>query len=363
MCVPVASHYLGSTSPASDPSAYSTAVSSLLQMYRDEIEFEGDVVPARSRRRGAREIADHNGSSGRMPLIVNTQGWVKGLGADLLVKLKADVRPTHIYSIGRTEEDHTASVSSHTHVQVVQLPAAPSSPLESKWSTADLRTLALIAYFHSSFPSSTPRSYSNRFPSAWDFSTPLVSRSPYTIDWTASAGQLRAVQLLDGNDVPYEQILHVLNGSLVAISLPSSAPDFEQSLSPTAFPYSSAFSSALSSPATGSLSLTQSFGLGLVRSIDPTAHALHILTPVPLSRIALETHDGLVLLHKSSDGGGVELPLPLMLDHTATEAEAAKGVCGTEWKDVPYLSVGGDGGQGGSGRRRVRRNLMRRAQA
>ncbi len=32
----------------------------------------------------------------RVPLIVNTQGWVKGLGADLAARLEPMLRPTHI---------------------------------------------------------------------------------------------------------------------------------------------------------------------------------------------------------------------------------------------------------------------------
>jgi polynucleotide 5'-hydroxyl-kinase GRC3/NOL9 len=49
-----------------------------------------------------------------------------------------------------------------------------------------------------------------------------------------------------------------------------------------------------------------------------------------------------------------------MLDHTASESERELGLRGVEWKEVPFLSI--EEGEG-AGRRRVRRNLMRRGHA
>jgi len=49
-----------------------------------------------------------------------------------------------------------------------------------------------------------------------------------------------------------------------------------------------------------------------------------------------------------------------MLDHTASESEREQGLRGVEWKEVPFLSI--EEGEG-AGRRRVRRNLMRRGHA
>ncbi|ORY54149.1 hypothetical protein BCR35DRAFT_296765 [Leucosporidium creatinivorum] len=363
LSLPISSHFLGTTSPASDPSAYLAAISSLLATFSLDVEYPlTDEAP---RRRGAAAASSRTSSKirDRVPLIINTQGWVKGLGADLLAKLKAEARPTHVVSFEPAEESTEGGWSGQEQMappppeyqdpscQVIRLVGAPSSPLDSKWSAADLRTLSLISYFHAVFPrdptpSDVPRT--NTFPTAWDFSTPLVSQTPFTVDWTASRKQIKGVHLLD-SDVPYEQVLYALNGSVVALleeiesinqleeAMPPSAPSAQAHAFPLLY---------LPPPPTS----TRSLGLALIRSIDPTTQTLHLLTPVHSSHLAASP---LTLVK-----GAIDLPLPLLLDFKAGEMELNKGVCGTEWKDVPYLTVE----EGEQGRKKVRRNLMRRGQ-
>lgn len=347
----MASYYLGSTSPASDPSAYSAAIASLLSTYQNEIEYPAQAEASRNRRRTfTAPAAFKDGSariSSRVPLVVNTQGWVKGLGADLLAKLKVDVRPTRVFSFDVIDDDIPFRQNSPTVLRT-RLSAAPSSPLDSKWSAADLRTLAFIAYFHGTYPTATTmQQTSNIFPSGWNFEQPLVTRTPHSIDWRTQVGQLDSVHVL--NDVvPYEQVLHALNGSIVGLATPSltvANSDFE-SASPSAsqsqFPYTPS----------DQVPLVKAAGLGIVRSIDPTTSSLHLITPVQAHHL---NHEPLVLVK-----GTIEIPIPLMLDYTASDTDQARGICGSEWKGVPYLSV--DAAEVG-GRRRVRRNLMRRGQA
>lgn len=317
----------------------------------------------------------------RVPLIINTQGWVKGLGADLLLKLKAEARPTHVVqfeaavdeegaagggggggwagaaqdSMGAPNNEYRQQHRADPSYQVIRLAGAPSSPLDSKWSAADLRTLSFISYFHAMFPSTTTTSssyastHSNTFPSSWDFSAPLVARTPFAVDWTVAQRQVAGVHLLD-SDVPYEQVLYALNGSVVAL-LTSQQPDQEEEedgmdADPSTISQSNAFPLLHTPPSPLS---TRSLGLALIRSIDPSSHTLHLLTPV---------HPSLLTSPLTLVKGAIDLPLPLQLDFNATELESARGVCGTEWKEVPYLTVE----EGDQGRKKVRRNLMRRGQ-
>lgn len=302
----------------------------------------------------------------RVPLVVNTQGWIKGLGADLLSKLKTDSEPTHVCSfVSAFDGDDSAGHSdggSHLQPQqrhvydaapcadenlpyrLLALPPAPPNPLESKWTASDYRTLSFVSYFYSNLAAAAPVRSSTSSPtsvlsSVWQFTSPLIARPPYALDWRRQAGQISAVHLAEGHDVLYEHVLHALNGSFVAIVESTSSTGDSPSVS-TSFPFDP--SSAPPNPAN-----SRALGLGLVRSIDPSTSTLHLLTPVPPPPSSIS-------LVKAS----LDVPLALMLDHTASDVDRERGLMGVSWKDVPFLSI--EEGEG-AGRRRVRRNLMRRA--
>ncbi|BGP11033.1 Polynucleotide 5'-hydroxyl-kinase grc3 [Rhodotorula toruloides] len=355
LSLPLSSHYLGSTSPASDPSGYLAAISALLSTYALEVEYPSlDEAPSSRRHRRGQPADDSTRSSSgryreRVPLVINTQGWVKGLGADLLAKLKAESQPSHIFSFADAAEYGSSASygaelaqpaysvmppSADAPYFLASLPPAPPSPLESKWSAVDLRTLSLVSYFHSLRSGKLP---------AWDFSTPLIGVAPYEFDWRAEQGQVAQVHIVDGADIAYEHVLHALNGSVVALVQETSpAP----SAASRPFPYDP--SAALPSPST-----SHALGLAVIHSISPATSTLHLLTPVPASVLASSAPLSLVK-------APLDLPIALMLDFTASPAEAEQGIAGVEWAEVPYLSV--DAAEG-AGRRRVRRNLMRRGQA
>lgn len=89
--------------------------------------------------------------------------------------------------------------------------------------------------------------------------------------------------------------------------------------------------------------------MAIVRSIDPSRHALLLLTPVPSS--TLEKVSGLVK-------GEIQLPMWAMLDQ---KLEKGSGVANIPWKKVPYITQQSTEGAGANALR-VRRNLLRRSQ-
>lgn len=287
--------------------------------------------------------------------MVNTQGWVKGLGAELLERVKALVGASHLFIFAAPEESeqgwgdfntgfHGTGGGQDDHevrpCERIKLESAPSSPLDSKWSAADLRTLNLVSYFYCVFPAPVGDSMSsigaNTFPTRWDFDAPLVGKRPYTVDWTT---QVHSVGIIDG-EIAYEHVLHALNGTIVALVTSPSSSD-EPAPSTSRLPYD--LSLPLPTPPASNC-----LALALVRSIAPQSHALHLLTPLHPAHLTAPVH-----LIK----GALELPLCLLLDYDATDAQAGVGVAESPWTEVPYLSV-----ESGGGRKKVRRNLMRRGQ-
>ena len=72
----------GDTSPQGDPELYVAAVRSLYGQYR----LAGTVDASTGIRRWP-------------PMIINTHGWIKGIGLDVLAEVLAAVNPTHLIQV------------------------------------------------------------------------------------------------------------------------------------------------------------------------------------------------------------------------------------------------------------------------
>lgn len=73
--------FFGYTTSKADPTLYLEAISTLLQQY-------DDMVTTR-----------HGGNGSLLPLIINTDGWVKGLGLEILTTLLSTLQPGHVIQI------------------------------------------------------------------------------------------------------------------------------------------------------------------------------------------------------------------------------------------------------------------------
>ncbi|KAF7775876.1 hypothetical protein Agabi119p4_4269 [Agaricus bisporus var. burnettii] len=353
---PVRSHFIGSTTPKASPTAYLEGVRNLYEFWRIEIAnaYVGDDDPDG-------RVVD------TVPLIVNTMGWIKGLGADLMRQIEEMVEPSEIFEFQSDEPGFTYGDQNHTAFSDTpnaggyelvprKLEPAPSSVLSTSFTPADQRTISIISYFHAIFPSLSKRrnSYPN-FDSqsciqSWDVSLPLCAIAPYEVDVGVAFDQV----ILTGpgsEDVVFEEVGRVLNGALVGfIQLDHHQYQGKEDKS-AGIPY-------VQARPPPSASESSCIGLGLIRGTSTTTVTttspnmiLHILTPVPPPLLANAR-----LLVK----GEMELPIWGMLDFRDTGG----GVAGVEQGRVPYLQWGRvpEGVVGGD-KRRVRRNLMRRGQA
>ena len=80
---PLLSYFIGDVTPRSFPEMYLAAVKNLLVRYTN-LKVEGHF---------------------RIPLVINTMGWVKGKGLDLLNQIIAMSQPEHILQIvGNSEK-------------------------------------------------------------------------------------------------------------------------------------------------------------------------------------------------------------------------------------------------------------------
>ncbi|KAJ7115967.1 hypothetical protein C8R44DRAFT_628191 [Mycena epipterygia] len=343
--IPNFAHYIGATTPRSSPSYYIASIQSLVETYQldvqtpTDVDFDGDA-----------RISD------AIPLIVNTMGWTKGLGADLTRKIEDLVQPTDVFEVEApffdrsSSFDHPSSFPDNAQNARLHLlqPVAPSV-LSTNYSASDHRSIAVLSYFHAIFPRTMLNELQQLTATMWQTTLPLCAHPPYEVDWSLALDKITLCGAGTEDVVPSE-IDRVLNGALVGLVAcePGTLDDHTNAVGtlPDAdvapIPYTQ--DSGAPSPST-----SMCHGLALIRAISPTSSHMHILTPLPPHMFSKCR----VLVK-----GEMELPLWGMLDFRASnEGEIA----GVEKGKAPYLQWGKGEGLGGE-KRRVRRNLMRKGQ-
>lgn len=293
------------------------------------------------------------------PLVVNTMGWTKGLGADMNAKIEELAEPTHVFEIIGPEEKGWPTAppaydfydqSAPSKAFQYTLEAISPNLTNTHFNAVDQRNLNILSYFHAIFPPIASTSFSS--PSTpirqttatkWETSHPLCARYPYEVDWSQAFDQVILIGAGYEDVIPSE-ISNVLNGAIVGLveyEPGTEDPVYPDSSGAQELPY--AQGRDLPVPSTSTC-----HGLALIRAVSPSSSHMHILTPIPPAILAR---------CRMIVKGELELPIWGMLDFT----DANEGVAGVEKGRVPYLQWGKSEGLGGE-RRRVRRNLMRKAQ-
>ncbi|KAJ7043646.1 hypothetical protein C8F04DRAFT_943495 [Mycena alexandri] len=341
--LPNFAHYIGMTTPRSSPAHYLASIQSLVETYQLDVQTPVDYCNGDSR------ISD------TIPLIVNTMGWTKGLGADLTRQIEDIVQPSAIFEVEAPFFEYSSSfepppsvfdVSQGAKSHLLQ-PIVPSV-LATNYSAADHRSIAILSYFHAIFPRMAPKGLQQVTAATWNTILPLCAHPPYEVDWSLAFDKI-TLSGAGTEDVVPSELNRVLNGALVGLVAyePGSLEnDIDMTGSSSAtipvLPYTQG--SPAPSPSTSTC-----HGIALIRAMSPSSPHLHLITPLPphlLSKCR-------VLVK-----GEMELPLWGMLDFRS-ELEGEVG--GVEKGKVPYLQWGKGEGLGGE-KRRVRRNLMRRGQ-
>jgi polynucleotide 5'-hydroxyl-kinase GRC3/NOL9 len=341
---PLRSHFLGDTTPRDDPSSYNNSIADLVRYYNQHLKIKG------------------------IPLIVNTQGWVKGLGADLLFNLERLLQPTHVFDMMQYDEDGlvqqftSPSAQPLNNTVIMRLEAAPVGLTRDRGLNAvEARTLNLVSYF-----------YSVRLPGPgnvgdpqWDFSLPLVQQRPYVIDVHQG---LQGGLFVPSKGASVDKKLHLmaLNGSIVGIV--STSQHFEKLSSGDS--KSSIWRQALSRDMP-SLQSSNLLSLAIVRSIDIDKGEIYLITPLSLQHLQ-SSHSPNKHLYLIK--GAIEVPIWLSLNFSLIEASQSSQPSassqlfeGVPLSDVPFLTFAQQSSLSkdqiiGQEKRKVRRNILRRSQ-
>ena len=291
----IRAHHFGHVSPKKDPKHYLLCALDLLGHYR----------------RMARCYKT-------CPLIVNSAGWIQGIGLELLSDLIQAMGLTDIIymSTSGPEEvvDTLQGATRRSNATFHQL-VSQSSAVVSR-TAADLRMMQTLSYFH------LGEAEGKHDQMRWN-PRPLSSVAPLVIHYAGPKQAILAVAILE--DAPGLESLDtfldcILDGCVVGVVVVNqsagllvqekeSAEDVDQdegmpdeeaetpnhasiSRTTTGIPFLSPSSKRTASP----LPPDRSFSLGqaLIRGIDPKNKTMHLLTPIPLT--TLQAHSPHIVL-------------------------------------------------------------------
>lgn len=364
----VRTHHFGYVSPKQDPKRYYSCALDLFDHYRQM----------------ARDYKS-------CPLIINSAGWIRGNGLELLSDLVHGMDLTDvIYMSTSGPEDVIGKLEGATSRSDVKLHQLISQSSDSVTRTAgDLRMMQTLSYFHQS------ASEGNYHELRWN-PWPLICVAPLVIHYAGPKQAILALTVLE--DAPNLGSLDTflnstLDGCVVGVVA------LEQSFGPSSqecdsakaveqdesMPYEDADTPnhasvlrtatgipclSLSSHTTSPLSPNRSNSLGqaLIRGIDTNNKTLHLLTPIPTT--TLQAHSPNIVLVRGS------LDTPTWAYREEFELEKAKrrvrernldsneGFDGEEkrrWAERQPWADTADGGRRSSGKvRRVRGDIRYR---
>lgn len=333
---PARAHFLGSLNPRLDSDSYLASIENLIEHYRYELQYPAEGTDVHAEK--IQEV---------VPLVVNTQGWVKGLGAELLDEIERMCGVTHNFNFvqpvvsedGESESEQPrrlfdgedySMVDRMDESHGIQLQVLPpnGTPLVSRYSPVDLRLLSTLSAFHSI-------SSSSALPT-WDFWTPLAARPPLQVDLTAVIKEIYITG--EGSEYIQQQDLDLaLSGSIVGLLARNEVEDVQL--------YSAGRS--LPSPAS-----TEVVAFAFIRAVSTDLKSAQLITcagPEMLSKVS-----GIVR-------GELEMPIAGILDWRHP-IEGTFEHMGVPWDDVPFINVREERGVG-MGKKRWRRNIMRRGHA
>ncbi|KAL6281206.1 hypothetical protein ACE6H2_018087 [Prunus campanulata] len=229
--------FFGDVSSKTNPTTYLNYIFALYDYYQKEYcLFDKSASPAKV----------------GLPLVVNTPGWVKGVGYDILVDMLKYMAPTHVVKINISaesknlpcgafwlDEDHDGMLNL-IEINSARQDSFNRSVLVQKDARL-LRDVRIMAYFRQCFSSNL------NITTIKELAHALASHPPYEVP--ISSIKIRHLHC----QVPGSEIFYSLNATIVGLAVCSE----------------------------GSKDLPWCVGLGIVRGIDTFKGLVYVITPVP----------------------------------------------------------------------------------
>ncbi|XP_078178558.1 polynucleotide 5'-hydroxyl-kinase NOL9-like [Carex rostrata] len=190
-----------------------------------------------------------------VPLIVNTSGWIKGFGFDVLVDILRYISPTHVVKVECSEASKNLPGGAFwlfggqkSNAEIIEICSAQKNThsISSKKDARTMRDLRFLAYFRQCLPKDL------EIPSYSELRRHLASITPFEI--FLSKINVTYLHCQDSTKMTCHSLINRIVGLAISSSVPSSA--------------------LVSTP--------WCVGLGIVRSIDIERDTIYLVTPIPL---------------------------------------------------------------------------------
>ncbi|XP_073129920.1 polynucleotide 5'-hydroxyl-kinase NOL9-like isoform X2 [Henckelia pumila] len=224
--------FYGDISPKNDPEMYLSCIFNLFDHYLKEHRMKNDT----------------NCRDAGLPLVINTHGWVKGVGYEVLEDMIKYMSPTHVVKIQISSKAKnlpagafwmSEGIMDTSHL--IEMKAVAEDLLyRSVHVQKDHRVSRLMEYFRQCF-------LSDKNLSRTELCRAIIAHPPYEVP--ISIFEVKHLYC----EVAATEIYRSLNATIVGLAISSKV----------------------------SFRLSRCVGLGLVRSVDPEKGMLYIVTPVP----------------------------------------------------------------------------------
>jgi polynucleotide 5'-hydroxyl-kinase GRC3/NOL9 len=183
-------HAIASATPAFDPAHYIECVVDLFNYYR-------------------------RGPDAKLPLVVNTPGWIQGTGLDILAELITAIRPTEVVYMSQDGPEETVKTLQSACTTIsppILFSTLPSQPSDiSSRTSLHFRTMQTMSYFHLRQPSE-PQQYAT-----WD-PTPLTELRPWRVRYSGPPSKRGFLGVLCYDHQPAPELLaEAINGTVLAL--------------------------------------------------------------------------------------------------------------------------------------------------
>ncbi|KAI3513435.1 hypothetical protein L1887_20769 [Cichorium endivia] len=191
-------------------------------------------------------LTNTSSNNSGVPLIINTPGWVKGIGYDVLVDMLTHIAPSHVVNIFVSAKSKNLPSgtfwSQDADAETVTLIEINSAHQDlrvlGQKDSRHIRDLNIVKYFRQCFPSDIS------IGSIKGIAQALAAHPPYEV--SMSAVNIKHLH----SEVPQAELFYSLNATIVGLAVSSE-------------------------------NLPHCVGLGIVRGVDTLRHVVYIITPVP----------------------------------------------------------------------------------
>lgn len=262
MRTPLRAFFCGGTNPGNDPLYYMQAVKSLLRLYE---------------RKWGQDSAAH------VPLVINTDGWIKSMGHDLLCGVIESANPDHVVQLLATTKNKQFDVPTTGVWRIHSI--APWDPVgvtqNPARSSKEMRLYRLHTYFLSHSVCALERSQLQNLHVTQEKNRvddqiyrAYASLKPVAVPFDA-------VEIaFAGSSVPPSQVLFSLNGSLVGLCMAPPRENEQQAANKEEDDDEDRPPRIRLGPAHAPC-----LGVGIIRAIDKDRRLLLVLSPLPLEQL------------------------------------------------------------------------------